>query len=119
MAFHVKRFCDERGYAFESEFTDDEFSVAEAKQFASTLDLPFEVGDYQLDAFAHAVKKKRALMLSPTASGKSLIIYLIVRYLIQKIFFAKGDTRALIIVPTISLVQQMAGDFKQKSCGFS
>ncbi len=100
---HVKRFCDERGYAFESEFTDDEFSVAEAKQFASTLDLPFEVRDYQLDAFAHAVKKKRALMLSPTASGKSLIIYLLAAYLKKK---------TLIIVPTISLVQQMAGDFK-------
>ena len=109
---HIKRFCDERGYNFESEFTDDEFSVAEAKQFAEGLNLPFEVRDYQLDAFAHAIKKQRALMLSPTASGKSLIIYLIVRYLIQKIFFAKGDTRALIIVPTISLVQQMAGDFK-------
>ena len=111
---HVQKFCEERDYNLEIDpaYADAEFSIAEAKQFTDGLNLPFEVRDYQLDAFAHAIKKKRALMLSPTASGKSLIIYLIVRYLIQKIFFAKGDTRALIIVPTISLVQQMAGDFK-------
>ena len=42
-------------------------------------------------------------MLSPTASGKSLIIYLLAAYLNKK---------TLIVVPTISLVQQMAGDFK-------
>ena len=102
---HVKRFCTERDYPLEIDpaYNDEEFSIAEAKQFASTLDLPFEVRDYQLDAFAHAVKKKRALMLSPTASGKSLIIYLLAAYLQKK---------TLIIVPTISLVQQMAGDIK-------
>jgi len=102
---HVQKFCDERDYNLEIDpaYADDEFSLSEAKQFASTLDLPFEVRDYQLDAFAHAVKKKRTLMLSPTASGKSLIIYLLAAYLNKK---------TLIVVPTISLVQQMAGDFK-------
>ena len=102
---HVQKFCDERDYNLEIDpaYADQEFSIAEAKQFASKLDLPFEIRDYQLDAFAHAIKKKRALMLSPTASGKSLIIYLLAAYLSKK---------TLIIVPTISLVQQMAGDFK-------
>ena len=102
---HVKRFCTERDYPLEIDpaYNDEEFSIAEAKQFASTLDLPFEVRDYQLDAFAHAVKKKRALMLSPTASGKSLIIYLLARYYNKK---------TVIIVPTTSLVEQMTKDFK-------
>ena len=102
---HVQKFCDERDYNLEIDpaYADQEFSLQEAKQFASKLDLPFEIRDYQLDAFAHAIKKKRALMLSPTASGKSLIIYLLAAYLSKK---------TLIVVPTISLVQQMAGDFK-------
>ena len=102
---HVQKFCDERDYNLEIDpaYADAEFSIAEAKQFTEGLNLPFEVRDYQLDAFAHAIKKKRALMLSPTASGKSLIIYLLAEYLKRK---------TLIIVPTISLVQQMAGDFK-------
>ena len=102
---HVQKFCNERDYNLEIDpaYADQEFSLQEAKQFASKLDLPFEIRDYQLDAFAHAIKKKRALMLSPTASGKSLIIYLLAAYLSKK---------TLIVVPTISLVQQMAGDFK-------
>lgn len=101
---HVERFAQERGYNLvtDPKFADDEFSVAEAKAFIKELGLPFEVRDYQLDAFCHAIKKRRAMMLSPTASGKSLIIYLITRYLAK---------RTLVIVPTISLVQQMAGDF--------
>lgn len=102
---HVQKFCEERDYNLlvDPKYNDDEFSLAEAKEFTSKLNLPFEVRDYQLDAFAHAIKKRRSLMLSPTASGKSLIIYLITRYV---------NSKTLIIVPTISLVQQMAGDFK-------
>ena len=112
---HVQKFCNERDYNLEIDpaYADDEFSLSEAKEFVKGLSLPFEVRDYQLDAFAHAIKKRRALMLSPTASGKSLIIYLIVTFLQKKHYFQKGeDSNALIIVPTISLVQQMAGDFK-------
>ena len=56
----------------------------------------------QIDAFVHAVRERRALMLSPTASGKSFIIYLLVRY------YAK---RTLILVPTTSLVSQLSSDF--------
>ena len=36
--------------------------------------------DYQVDAVEYAIRKHRALLLSPTASGKSLIIYILVRY---------------------------------------
>ena len=101
---HVEQFAKERGYdlVIDPAYADDEFSLVEAKQFADSIGLPFDVRDYQLNAFAHAIKKRRSLMLSPTASGKSLIIYLITRYLSQ---------RTLIIVPTVSLVKQMAGDF--------
>lgn len=102
----VVKFCEERNYEWEydNEIYDEEFSVAEAKEFIKTLNLPVEPRDYQIEAFVHAVRSRRALLLSPTASGKSLIIYLIVRYLNAK--------RTLIIVPTISLVTQLANDFR-------
>ena len=66
---HVQKFCDERDYnlVVDPAYADQEFSLAEAKDHIKKLHLPFEVRDYQLDAFAHAMKKKRALMLSPTA----------------------------------------------------
>jgi len=62
--------------------------------------------DYQLAAYIHALRNKRCNILSPTASGKSLIIYMITRWLLEN-----GRKRGLLIVPTVSLVQQMAGDF--------
>ena len=65
--------------------------------------LPFAPRDYQLEAFKTAVQYGRQLLLSPTASGKSLIIYLLARYY---------DSKTVIIVPTTSLVEQMTKDFK-------
>ena len=102
---HVQRFCKERNYnlVIADEYAADPFSIEEANEFIQTLGLSLTPRDYQVDAFAHAIKNRRALLLSPTASGKSLIIYLLTQYLKKK---------TLIIVPTVSLVQQMNGDFK-------
>lgn len=69
--------------------------------------LPFALRDYQEKAVRYALTKKRGIVISPTASGKSLIIYLIIRHMM-----AIGKQRGLLIVPTVSLVEQMYGDFK-------
>ena len=103
---HVERFCKERDYnlVIADDFAADEFSMSQAYQFIESLKLKLTPRDYQIDAFVHAIRNRRALLLSPTASGKSLIIYLLTQYLQKK---------TLIIVPTVSLVQQMNGDFKE------
>jgi superfamily II DNA or RNA helicase len=103
---YVERFARERKYEIEylSNFDQEEFSVVEAKQFIDTLNLPIEPRDYQIKAFVHAVRNRRTLLISPTASGKSLIIYLLTRYY---------DAKTLIIVPTTSLVHQLASDFAE------
>lgn len=108
---YIAKFCEERGYDWEynDEAYDEEFSLKEAEDFIKTLNLPVEPRDYQIEAFVHAIRTKRSLLLSPTASGKSLILYLIMRYL--------NANRTLIIVPTISLVSQLASDFA--SYGYS
>ena len=62
-----------------------------------------QLRDYQMDAFVYAVRNNRSLSLSPTASGKSLIIYLLSRWY--------ESNRVLILVPTTSLVEQMYTDF--------
>ena len=102
---YVEEFASKRNYQviYKSDFSADEFSVKEAKDFIKTLNLPekYEPRDYQLEAFIHAVRHRRSLLLSPTASGKSFIIYLITRYY---------RARTLIIVPTTSLVSQLASD---------
>lgn len=107
---YIESFCKERDYKLDidSEVTlTENFSLKEANEFISSLGLPFEPRDYQVNAFVHAIRNKRILILSPTASGKSFIIYLILRYM-QECDYKRG----LLIVPTTSLVEQMFSDFK-------
>ena len=62
--------------------------------------------DYQLDAIDYAINNKRGLLISPTASGKSLIIYSIVRWYLEN-----HEKKIIIVVPTTSLVEQLYKDF--------
>ena len=107
---YIEKFCAERNYTCEvnSEISITEsFSLVEAVDFVRTLDLPHEIRDYQLNAFVQAVRNRRLLLLSPTASGKSLILYVILRWLQESDY-----KRGLLIVPTTSLVEQMYTDFE-------
>ena len=74
------------------------------KSFMTSI-TSFKPRDYQVKAVYQALKNNRKLIISPTASGKSMMIYSVVRYHV-----AKGE-RILIIVPTTSLVEQMYKDF--------
>ena len=102
---YVDDFCRERGY----DFTGIQDVIGEkerekvSQSWLADLNLPFEPRDYQIDAFNTAIQYGRQLLLSPTASGKSLIIYLLTRYYNKK---------TVIIVPTTSLVEQMTKDFQ-------
>ena len=73
--------------------------------FIRSLRLPYKVRDYQLRGIYTAIKFRRKLLLSPTGSGKSLIIYALVRWHLLK------KREILIIVPTVSLVEQLYKDF--------
>jgi superfamily II DNA or RNA helicase len=109
---YVAKFCEERNYDwdYENEDYDEEFSLAEADEFITKLNAKHAPRDYQRDAFVHAIRTRRSLLLSPTASGKSLIIYLLARFLSHR-----GLKKGLIIVPTVSLVEQLTSDFKDYS----
>lgn len=61
--------------------------------------------DYQINAVYDALRYNRKLLISPTASGKSMMIYTVARY------FTEKNNKILIIVPTTSLVEQMYKDF--------
>ena len=101
-------FCKERNYTLKIDprlTTINEFSREDAEKFIDTLGIPFKVRDYQIDAFVKAIRYKRKILLSSTGSGKSLILYLIVRYL------QETKQKGLIVVPTVSLTQQMYKDF--------
>ena len=68
-----------------------------------------QVRDYQYEAIRKAISDERVLLLSPTASGKSLIIYSIIRWHLEH------KRKCVIIVPTTSLVEQLYADFEDYS----
>lgn len=112
---YVKSFCESRGYNFQID--DDVYDIQSVdkdagSQLATEFNAKYDTRDYQNNAVVHALEHNRALLLSPTASGKSFIIYLLSRYHSQI-----HNRKVLIIVPTTSLVTQMSSDFSDYNNG--
>ena len=110
---HLKKFCQDRMYPLQLQETayghpakKNHVQHQNLVKFQSELGMPFELRDYQYDAVTHGIENKRAILLSPTGSGKSFIIYNLLRWYIDNY-----DKQVLIIVPTTSLVEQMHKDF--------
>jgi superfamily II DNA or RNA helicase len=110
----VIAFCDNHNYTFEFKENkyyglpgemDETISLEGVKDYMQSI-CSHTPRDYQVQGVFDALKYKRKLLLSPTASGKSLMIYSIVRY------FVEQDKNILLIVPTTSLVEQMYKDFE-------
>jgi len=105
---HIQRFAEEREYELtvhDGILDTEDVPVNKLEEFLKEKE--FTPRDYQTRAVAHAIRNNRALILSPTASGKSFIIYSLIKYY----FAAKKIKKALLIVPTTSLVAQMNSDF--------
>ncbi len=117
-----KRLCDLaeiRGWVVEYDKFDFSHLIplenAEVDEFVNSLDIR-KAGDkislhpHQKSAIYHCLMDApRATILSPTASGKSLIIYILIRY------FLNIGKKILMIVPYVSLVNQMFTDFADYS----
>ena len=101
---HLCKFLYTRDYKvkFQSDFVVEKIVLKQ--DFIDSLKLPVIPRDYQMIAANHALSHHKTLLLSPTASGKSLIIYILIRYL---------NLKTLILVPTTSLVSQMYNDFRE------
>ena len=107
-------FCENHNYTFElldNKYygipgeMDESISMEGVKDYMTSI-CSHSPRDYQIQGVYDALKYKRKLILSPTASGKSLMIYSVVRY------FVEQNQNVLLIVPTTSLVEQMYKDFE-------
>ena len=108
------QFCEDHNYTYE--FKDNEyyglpFQTNDLISREGVKDYMYSIckhvpRDYQIEGVYDALKHNRKLLISPTASGKSLMIYSIVRYYVEK------KQSILIVVPTTSLVEQMYKDFE-------
>ena len=110
---HVQTWADEKQYIVEYEKNDWYGDIEDDNKFVSPEGVKhfmdkisnIKPRTYQYKAVYEAIKYNRKLLLSPTGSGKSLMIYAIVRY------YAATAKKILIVVPTTSLVEQMVNDF--------
>ena len=110
---HLKHFAKERDYeVIVHDGLEDTIDVPINQLEKFITEKEYTPREYQTRAVAHAIRNSRALILSPTASGKSFIIYSILKYYLKTL---KGN--ALVVVPTTSLVSQMASDFEDYSGG--
>ena len=110
---HLQTWANEKQYSVQYEKNDWYGDIVDDNKFVSLPAVKvfmdkistIKPRDYQYKAVYEALKNNRRLLLSPTGSGKSLMIYSIVRY------YAATAKKILIVVPTTSLVEQMVNDF--------
>lgn len=114
---YVEHFCEVNNYSvsYDDRNSDDtrNVTIEQVQEFVNELNLSLPGGqairDYQIDAVHRAITDGRRLLLSPTGSGKSLIIYCLLRW------HERFGRKQLILVPTTSLVEQMFTDFQSYS----
>lgn len=110
-------FCVDREYQLQKNFDSEIQPVCNLNlhKFVTNLNLhsnnkKIEIRDYQFKAVLDFLNQKRLVLLSPTSSGKSAILYIIVRYLL-----ANGKNKGLLLVPNTSLCHQLFSDFNDYS----
>lgn len=109
----LEKFCKKNNYEikyesfddFESEYTDESFEKNCAEALRNT---GMKMRDYQEAACKLALQKKIGILQCCTSSGKSMIIYNMIRNMLTY----KRIKKILLIVPSVSLVEQMHSDFK-------
>lgn len=114
---YVEEFATRNGYSVEyvtPVLIQNNITHEMVEDYAKSLDpqgrgKPIEIRDYQVEAVKTALDKERTLLLSPTASGKSFIIYTTMRWHVE------NNRKCIIIVPTTSLVEQLFADFEDYS----
>ena len=114
LLIRVIQFCKDHNYTYEfknNKYYGLPFEVNESISNEGVKDYVTSISnhtprDYQIDGIYQALKYNRKVIVSPTASGKSLMIYSLVRYYTAK------KNNILILVPTTSLVSQLYKDFE-------
>jgi superfamily II DNA or RNA helicase len=112
---YLEKFCEERKYSINIKESKKDLCITQDQllKFYGSLNVtvkknPVKMHEHQTNAVLHGLNNHRAVIISPTGSGKSLIIYVLVRYLQSLLGL---NRKILILVPTVGLVNQMDSDF--------
>lgn len=90
---------------------DSDIQESDFKDWANDFfkDSELKPRDYQIDAAFKILKYRRCLAELATSAGKTLISFMIVAYMFDKL----EKKKILFIVPNVSLVLQATGDFEE------
>jgi len=112
---YLQKFADDRKYSISIKESERKLCITpeQLQEYYKTLKVSVkkqavDMHPHQSQAIVHAINNQRCVIISPTGSGKSLIIYVLLRFL-QSVL--KSDRKILILVPTVGLVNQMDSDF--------
>jgi superfamily II DNA or RNA helicase len=103
-----KKFCEDRNIkilvqAGDNFVPEPLVTRDEIVELYKSFKLDFEPHDFQIDATVIALNDRRATMELPTSSGKSLLLYALIRYL--------KDEKIILTVHRINLVRQLYKEF--------
>lgn len=117
----IENFCKERNYTYSIDPELEKYLNPEVdiKNLIAKLGLNITPYDFQETAIETCIKDTRRTVVSPTSSGKSLIIYSLIRwylyYLLTLPEFKATSNKILLVVPTIGLITQLHKEFKEYS----
>lgn len=119
---YLVEFCKRNNYELSFHATEEypkvyepnHYEIEDTTQFIESLNMyargnPIPARDYQIEAVNYAQNANRTVLLSPTASGKSFMIYCLIRHHLE------AGRKCILVVPTTSLVEQMYSDFQDYS----
>jgi superfamily II DNA or RNA helicase len=119
----LKSYAESNDFSYVIEGFDEPLNISEEEllEYIKTLNLtsdkePITPYEFQVKGILHALRNRRCILKSPTSSGKSLIIYIIINYLKDHVL--PHDKKILLVVPTIGLVNQMYYDFSDYSYAY-
>jgi superfamily II DNA or RNA helicase len=111
---NILEFCRNRNYSVEYTREKNKIDTKLINDYIDSLNLTTQgtlltLRDYQIKGIIDGIQNKRHLLLSVTSSGKSVILYSIIRYLLD------NSKKCLLLVPNVSLMFQIICDFKDYS----
>lgn len=110
---HIYEWCNKKqiritGIDDEFKYTSFPLSLKEFTDYVLNWNLKFEPRDYQIKSAWLILKYRQSLSELATRAGKTLIAYIVFRYMLEN-----GAQNILMIVPSIQLVKQGVSDMSE------